>query len=199
MKTLSFLGFLLLFSGSFAHAVTFDVTASQPFISTEPEATDTNGSVSGFFTIDDDGDGVIDAEDIVAWSFTGSGFDNDALNIVLSSDDEGALALVNNDDPVDIGAGLSVSILDFEVGFAGIQINFDPEIDLDIFNFNDFDVNPLGAFFTTSEVVVAPPATIPLPASWFLLSLGLAGVAALGRRSFAVRTAESHLATQTRP
>ena len=173
--------FALALAASPAAAVTtFDVVVMAPFIDIADDTRDDAGVVTGFFTVDDlDGDGVVEAEDLGAWSFTGAGFADDAFNLTLSSASADAGVLVNARTPVDIGAGLSAEVLDFfqDGQLFGIQFDFRLGMDVDLFNFNE-----TGTVFTSSNFSVTPrtsPVPVPLPATLPALATALAALAAL--------------------
>ncbi len=167
-----------------AAVTTFDVEVLAPFIDIADDTRDDAGVVTGFFTVDDlDGDGVIEADDLGPWSFTGAGFADDAFNRTLSSASADAGVLVNARTPVAIGAGLSAEVLDFFQNgqLLGVQIDFRLGHEVDFFNFNE-----TGTVFTSSNFSVTPrtqPAPVPLPATLPALAAALAALAAARRRA----------------
>ncbi|MEM8596947.1 MAG: hypothetical protein AAGF76_10815 [Pseudomonadota bacterium] len=187
--------FTLILISTPASAVTFDLVASGPFVESFLNITDTTGSISGSFTVDDmNGDGIINAVDVIEWSFTGSGFADPTLNVTLSSTDPNAVVTEGTVAPEAIGSGLSAGILDFlSDDFTGIQVDFRANGDVDFF---DLIVpgNPFGILYTTENFVVTPPPDdpspniIPLPATILplALALGLLGFLRGRRRASSV-------------
>lgn len=187
--------FALILISTPAGAVTFDVVASAPFQDiaiidpgTGLPLTDNGGSITGFFVVDDqDGDGIVDAEDVTEWSFVSTGFSDPAFNVTITNTATNAQVLDGNPSmAVPIGGGLSSTLLDFTQGdgFLGLNIRFAPDMNLQIFN--ALVATPF--FLTETVVVTARPAEpldnpIPLPASLIPLTLGLGLLAAFrGRR-----------------
>lgn len=164
-------------------ATTFDVVVMAPFIDIADGTTDTGGTITGFFTVDDmNGNGVVEAADLGPWSFTGAGFGESAFNVTLSSDSADAGVLVNATTPVDIGAGLSAEVLDFfqDGQFLGVQIDFRIGDEVDFFNFNE-----TGTFFTSENYTVTPrtpDAPIPLPATLPAIVAALGALAVVRKR-----------------
>lgn len=172
-----------LLAGPASAATTFDVAVLAPFVDAADGATDNGGAITGFFTVDDiNGDGVVQADDLGPWSFTGAGFADRAFNVTLSSQSADAGVLVNAGTPVAIGAGLSAEVLDFfqDGQFLGVQIDFRLGNEVDFFNFNE-----TGAVFTSGNFSVTPrgpePPTAPIPLPATLPAL----VAALGALAMA--------------
>ncbi|SEB04732.1 hypothetical protein [Rubrimonas cliftonensis] len=174
---------LALVASPAAAATTFDVEVLAPFIDIADGTQDDAGVITGFFTAHDlDGDGVVEAEDLGPWSFSGAGFADDAFNRTLSSASADAGVLVNARTPVDIGAGLSAEVLDFFQNgqLLGVQIDFRLGDEVDFFNFNE-----TGTVFTSSNFSVTPrtpPAPVPLPATLPALAAALAALALARRR-----------------
>lgn len=166
-----------LLAGPAAAATTFDVDVPGPFVQT-------GGSLTGFFTIDDeDGDGLIEARDVIAWSFTGAGFVDDVFNATLSGDGRGQGVASRSKKPsVDIGGGLRVEAITFSGGDPRLIVEIDFLQGLDV-AFSSL-ATP-GTVFTSSALSVterAPVAPIPLPATLPALAVALVALVAARRR-----------------
>ena len=161
-------------------ATTFDVVVPGPFVNA---TADVVGSLTGFFTVDDENrDGLIQAGDVIEWSFTGAGFADDVFNATLSGDRRGRGVVTNSrKGSVDIGAGLAVQSITFTGNAPSLSVNIDFIQGLDV-AFSSLGVP--GATLTSSDLSVAertPVAPIPLPATLPALAAALVALGAARR------------------
>ncbi len=170
-----------LLAGPAAAATTFDVVAPGPFIHA---AADAGGSLTGFFTVDDEnGDGLIQAGDVIAWSFTGAGFTDEVFNATLSADGRGRGVVTNSrKGAVDIGAGLAVQTIAFTGGAPALRVEIDFIWGLDVAFSNLAGPGETVASSDLSVTERTPPAPIPLPATLPALAAALVALGAARRR-----------------
>ncbi len=170
---------MLMATASQAVEVTFAVNASGPFL--DGGVGPFNGTITGTFTVDDDGDNLIETGEITAFSFIAD-LANDDFDVTISSA-AGATVTVLAGTPGTVFGSLTSTALDFTFLDAGDSIG-------DIFVLNALlgevtlfaEADPNFANLASSNVTISQVGAVPLPAPLAMMLGGLAVFGVVARR-----------------